>query len=89
MITEIFLAEDEHKDWKPLNLEIMRRFTLFVPSYSASFAMEFDGRHCESCTTYMVEARPTCVCEKTMFPPTIHPRTESKLKTIEFTPLTI
>ena len=34
-------SKDEHKDWKPLNLEIMRRFTLFV-SCSASFAMEFD-----------------------------------------------
>jgi len=25
-------TKDEHKDWKPLNLEIMRRFTLFVSS---------------------------------------------------------
>ena len=36
----------------------MRRFTLFV-SCSASFAMEFDGRHCRSCTTYMKTARLT------------------------------
>ena len=31
------LVKDEHKDWKPLNLEIMRRFTLGVPSSTSNF----------------------------------------------------
>ena len=60
----IFYSKDEHNDWKPLNLEIMRRFTLFA----VSFAMEFDGCHCESCTTQMKEARLTCVLWKDIVP---------------------
>jgi len=41
---------------------------LFRLLTSASFAMEFDGRHCESCTTHMKEARLTCVLWKDIVP---------------------
>jgi len=35
--------KDEHKDWKPLNIKIMRRFTLLVSSstFAKLLQMEF------------------------------------------------
>jgi len=50
-------SKDKHnKDWKPLNLEIMRRFTLvgLQPWNSAIFPVEIDERQRKSCTTHMI-----------------------------------